>query len=225
MRMNGLRRMLAGGWLLGVMALGGAGCATGPAGPAGPASRSVAGGDAVVAEAPTFKVGDEWRWEGASYPMYLRVVEVLDSGSVVEANVDLWCWQGCRYIRDRKGMATSAVNDKGEPVYVMGLNQLDFPLKVGKEWTQRLDLRQLSDGAVRPFDNRWKVEAFEVVTVKAGTFKAFRITWRQDNRGGQQPWSGTWSLWWSPEVKGYVKQVFHTTGSSQDWELASFVLK
>jgi hypothetical protein len=184
----------------------------------------VAGGDAVVAEALTFKVGDEWRWEGASYPMYSRVVEVLDSGSVVEANVDLWCWQGCRYIRDRKGMATSGVNDKGEPVYVMGLNQLDFPLKVGKEWTQRLDLRQVSDGAMRPYDNRWKVEAFEVVTVKAGTFKAFRITWRQDNRG-EHTWSGTWSLWWSPEVKAYVKRVAHTKASFQDWELASFVLK
>ena len=42
---------------------------------------------------------------------------------------------------------------------------------------------------MRPYFNVWKVEAFEEVKVKAGTFTAFRISWHQENRGGYR-WTG-----------------------------------
>ncbi len=175
-----------------------------------------------VAEAPTFKIGDEWRWEGGDYPTYIRVVALEGAGSVVESNLDVWCRDGCRYTRDKNGISTSGVSGKGEPTYVSGLKILDFPLTVGKQWTQETELRQLSTGQMRPYFNVWKVEAFE--EVKAGTFKAFWISYSQENRGSVR-WSGNASLWWSPDVKAFVKRVGHTSGWGKDWELASYSLK
>src|SRR5438094_6196917 len=134
--------------------------------------RALDGEDAVVAEAPSFSVGDEWQWTGGTYATYVRVLALQGEGSLVESNRDMWCRDGCQYVRDRSGIAVSGTNKKGEPAYVTGLRILDFPLKIGKEWTQDIDLRQLSDGRTRPFSNRWKVEAFEDVIVTAGTFKA-----------------------------------------------------
>ena len=192
--------------------------------PAPQGSHALAAGEDVVAEAPSFKVGDEWHWVGGAYPTYVRVIALQGEGSVVESNLDLWCREGCRYVRDKNGIAVSGTNKKGEPAYVTGLRTLDFPLKIGKEWTQDIDLRLVSDGTIRPFSNRWKIEAFEEVVVKAGTFKAFRMSWYQENRGSYR-WNGNATLWWSPEIKAFVKRVVHTTGWGSDWELASFVLK
>lgn len=188
------------------------------------AVRPIAGGEAVVVEAPSFKIGEEWNWTGGRYDTYVRVVALEGDGSVVESNLDIWCRDGCRYILDKNGIATSGTNKKGEPTYVSGLRILEFPLRVGKEWTQTIDLRESSSGAMRPYVNRWKVDAFEEVTVKAGTFKAFRISWYQENRGVYL-WSGSASLWWSPEVKAFVKRAVHTSGWGNDWELASYVPK
>jgi hypothetical protein len=185
--------------------------------------KPIAGGESVVAQAPSFRAGEEWNWTGGPYEGYLRVLALEADGSIVESNTDIWCRDGCRYVRDKNGIATSGTNKKGESAYVSGLRILDFPLRVGKEWTQTINLAQ-SDGTVRPFFNRWRVEAFEEVTVKAGTFKAFRISWYQENRG-PYAWNGRASLWWSPEVKAFVKRVAHTSGFGSDVELASYVVK
>lgn len=167
-------------------------------------SKSVPGSGGVVAEAPSFKIGDEWRWEGGEYPAFSRVVALEGDGSVVDSNTDVSCRDGCRYVRDRNTNITSGRSGKGEPAYVAGLKLLEFPLTVGKEWTQSKDLRRLSDGRTDPYVMSWKVEAFEEVTVKAGTFRAFRISWYQENRGPSS-WTGKSTLWWSPEAKAFVK--------------------
>lgn len=175
-------------------------------------------------DAPTFAIGDEWRWEGGTYPVVTRVVALEGDGSVVESNADPWCQDGCRYVRDRDGIAVNGTNPKGEAVYVTGLKLVEFPLAVGKEWSQRLDLRSQTTGAMQPLSVRWKVEACEEVKVKAGNFRAFRISWAQDGLG-QRRWSGKATLW-SPEVKAFVKRRVHTTDwALRDQDLVSYTLK
>ncbi len=189
--------------------------------------KPIAGGETTTVEAPTFKVGDEWRWEGGTYPTFVKVVAVQGDQSEVESNIDAWCQEGCRYVRDRNSLAISGTNRNGAPVYITGLKVLDFPLRVGKEWSQRLDLRAGATGAMLPYMNRWKVEAFEEISVKAGTFKAFRISWHQENLG-PYTWWGNSTLWWSPDAKAFVKRVAGTTSSGgwgRDWELVSMTLK
>lgn len=60
--------------------------------------------------------------------------------------------------------------------------------------------------------------------MKAGTFRAFRISWMQENRG-PYGWRGHADLCWSPEVKMFVKRAAHTSGWGPDWELESYTLK
>jgi len=75
-----------------------------------------------------------------------------------------------------------------------------FPLEVGKTWAQ--DLMLTVGGAnPTPMKVQWKVEAYEDVTVPAGTFKAWRVVFT-DNFGYRQT---TWSV---PEKLGvYAKRI------------------
>jgi hypothetical protein len=76
----------------------------------------------------------------------------------------------------------------------------EFPLEVGKTWTR--DIALTVGGTTKvPMKAQWKVEAYEDVTVPAGTFKAWRVSFT-DNFGFKQT---TWSL---PETVGtYAKRV------------------
>lgn len=75
-----------------------------------------------------------------------------------------------------------------------------FPLEVGKTWTQ--DIALTVGGTTKvPMQAQWKVEAYEDVTVPAGTFKAWRVSFT-DNFGFKQT---TWSM---PETAGvYARRV------------------
>jgi hypothetical protein len=58
-------------------------------------------------------------------------------------------------------------------------------------------------GPTYRYVNRFTVEAYELVKVPAGTFKAFRIRLDQENLSTHQRWSGV--SWWSPDVRWGVK--------------------
>ena len=75
------------------------------------------------------------------------------------------------------------------------------PLWVGKSWLASYQYYDYDLG--RSFTNvyyRWRVEAYEDITVPAGTFKAFRLE-------GNTPYSST-TLWYAPGVKLIVKRVY-----------------
>lgn len=76
----------------------------------------------------------------------------------------------------------------------------DFPFKVGKTWTQHIVLTVGGTTKI-PMKAQRKVEAYEDVTVPAGTFKAWRVVFT-DNIGCRQT---TWSL---PEKLGvYARRI------------------
>ena len=76
----------------------------------------------------------------------------------------------------------------------------EWPLEVGKTWTQEITLT-VGAGTRIPMKAVWTVEAYEDVTVPAGTFKAWRIV-MTDNFGFRQV---TWSV---PEKLGtYAKRT------------------
>ena len=75
-----------------------------------------------------------------------------------------------------------------------------WPLELGKTWTGRHVLT-LGSGAKAPMTTTWAVEAYEKVTVPAGTFDAWRVT-MTDSFGFRQT---TWSV---PSRMGmYAKRV------------------
>lgn len=74
-----------------------------------------------------------------------------------------------------------------------------FPLEVGKAWSQD-HTTTVATGQKFAFTANWKVEAYEDVTVPAGTFKAWRISY-SDTTGESM------TLWSAPDKLGvFIKR-------------------
>jgi len=75
---------------------------------------------------------------------------------------------------------------------------IGFPIKVGKTVSRDVRLTLHAQNRVIPFKATWKVEAYEEVTVPAGTFKTFRVAYEDTN--------GTQGTWWRDPRNGiFVK--------------------
>jgi hypothetical protein len=76
----------------------------------------------------------------------------------------------------------------------------NFPLVVGKTWTMDHELT-VGASTKLPMKTSWKVEAYEAITVPAGTFQAWRLV-MTDNFGFRQT---NWSV---PEKMGmFAKRI------------------
>jgi hypothetical protein len=101
---------------------------------------------------------------------------------------------------------------------------IEFPLFVGRSWSTNFAYQNQQTG--RAYASVWlsfKVEAFEKVTVPAGTFDAFRI-------GGGE--TGVhWTYWYAPEVTFLTKVRVERNSQSPsgpglfEWELVRYSLK
>ena len=143
---------------------------------------------------------------------------------------------GCLVTFDRDLVFRSITRADGKPLEVSNISRgyipvgdgwryWDFPLTVGKKW--RLSGKGFVNGFnsdVKNYTVDFKVEAYEDVTVTAGTFKAFRIS-RSWNRYQIQVESTNWSdtVWFAPDVKATVK-LARPTGDGVS-ELVSYSLK
>ncbi len=175
----------------------------------------------VSVSVPTFKIGDEWRYATG----FVRVIGFEGEEVITTSDLDPRC-RDCKFFRDKNWTLVRALDAQGRPADVStGLKLLDFPLYVGKEWNQEIELRSLTTGLPRIYRNEFKVMAYEEVTVKTGKFKAFRIAWVQKTRNVANPFVGHADLWWSPEVKNFVKRQVFTTRWLPDFELESYTLK
>jgi hypothetical protein len=76
----------------------------------------------------------------------------------------------------------------------------EYPLEVGKTWNTSYRVTVHAANQTIPFDSTSKVEAYEEVTVPAGTFKTFKIVY-SDTTGNE---SVTWS---NPEVGMWIKRI------------------
>ena len=83
----------------------------------------------------------------------------------------------------------------------------DFPLEIGKTWTKNYRLTIHAKNQTIPFQQTQKVEAYEDVTVMAGTFKAFKVT--SSNTLGNED-----VYWYSPELGIFVKQILTRTAKN-----------
>jgi hypothetical protein len=190
---------------------------------AGVPTRRVAA-DGPTAESPTFSQGDEWRFSSGAV---LRVEAVEGDQVITTIEFPGSRCPGCRQYRDKNFTVVKVVDKNGSAVTAdpfLGIQPLDFPLTVGKTWENNVSSPMISTGQMVPFENHFKVESYGDVKTKAGTFKAFKISWQQENRGTSR-WTGNATLWYGPEVRGIVKREVHTSGWFPDNELASYTLK
>ena len=99
-----------------------------------------------------------------------------------------------------------------------------WPLEVGKTWTTEHTVAVHSTGAQMRFKREYRVDAHEQVTVPAGSFKAWKVSWK-DTSGETE------TRWLSPElgiatIKRHVERPpTHPQGAGVlDAELQSHVL-
>jgi hypothetical protein len=76
----------------------------------------------------------------------------------------------------------------------------EWPLEVGKTWTKSYRVTIHASKQTIPFDSTWKVESYEEVTVPAGTFKVFKVSY-SDTTGSETV------QWMSPELGIFVKRM------------------
>ena len=143
------------------------------------------------AERPTYTVGDRWILQSAAYDL-IRIEDDLyifaaGGGSEIHFSRDL----SLAKARRRDG---ATMEFRPPP-------RVTWPLEVEKSGTS-FTFWTTPRGGGR-INIIWKVEAYEDVTVPAGTFKAFRVTysWRA---GPDKEWL-KYSTWYAPEVRQIVK--------------------
>jgi hypothetical protein len=83
----------------------------------------------------------------------------------------------------------------------------DWPLEVGKTWTNSYRMTVHATKQTIPFENISKVEAYEDVVGAAGTFKAFKVS-SSDTLGTENV------VWFSSELGIYVKQINKRTAKN-----------
>ncbi len=179
---------------------------------------------------PTYSVGDEWTLTNGEV---LKVV-TAESGIVVMQRSGYSGCPDCVYHynntlhlqRVERPDGTPPTSTSGFVPVGSGWKLWDFPLEVKKEW--RISATGLTPGGSNNYTVDCKVAAYEDVTTKAGTFKAFRVTryWSVPTAAGLGRYF-TWTdtVWFAPDVKTTVKYKSLNPRAPDDWELASFSLK
>jgi hypothetical protein len=178
-------------------------------------------------EAPVLNVGDQWRYKDVTDAVLMN--EVLD----IKEGLYIIKEGGRRHLSgyDKKTMNFKfLIEESGKRMENKSnwRNILDFPMFVGKKWTETTV--NIPDGrqTEATFLNEFEIEAIEGVNTAAGTFRAFRIRYQQTNKSVKG--SGWVRLWYSPETKSWVKREFEKSPfwskvKIHDSELISYKLK
>jgi hypothetical protein len=99
-----------------------------------------------------------------------------------------------------------------------------YPIAVGNSWSEKRRLTNHQAKRSVDLESRWNVEAYEEVTVPAGKFAAFRITYA-DNNGNERV------DWFSPKLGLFVKSMVKRTTAhpagpgTTDSELVSHTIR
>jgi hypothetical protein len=95
---------------------------------AGQAPVAIPGAESVVMDAPTYSVGDEWRFTGPGYESRIRIVEVTDDTvvNVREVPARIGGCSGCRVVRDRNLTVVKVIEENGQPRASVGLRESSF---------------------------------------------------------------------------------------------------
>jgi len=107
----------------------------------------------------------------------------------------------------------------------------NFPMEIGKSWTDKFIEKPTSLGAQETtYIETFTPLGWEEITVAAGKFNAVKLEYKQEKIGqtGSQPKQGKVFYWYSPEVKYMLKCQFEKSDYWDEpsaWELTAFKLK
>jgi uncharacterized caspase-like protein len=174
-----------------------------------------AAADKPRAERPVYQVGDKWiRTDG----IYVLVR--------IEKDIYVFSAGGGKEFHLSKDLGISKIILDGRPeLDLEPATRLSWPLEVGKWGVIRGVWRSPPPQPLTSFTGNvsttWQVDAYEDVVTPAGTFHAFRITYRVEtissSFGGSGQQFGQVLMWYAPDAQRFVKAQGNLKGLN--WEL------
>jgi hypothetical protein len=186
---------------------------------ADPATTAAATPPGPVA-VPVWRVGDEWQYAykspsgSGTYVWAVDRIEPLDG----EQHYVVRLGSRERFFRVAD-LALSLVRDDGVVTLKETPSRLqyDWPLTVGHSWTQSYRDEQPVARRTTDRNSKWTVEAEETVTVGAGTFRALKISLRNNNTSALIS-----ETWYAPAAKQWVKLREILTSGTREQELIAY---
>jgi uncharacterized caspase-like protein len=174
-----------------------------------------AAADKPRAERPVYQVGDKWiRTDG----IYVLVR--------IEKDIYIFSAGGGKEFHLSKDLGITKIILDGRPeLDLEPATRLSWPLEVGKWGVTRGLWRSPPPRPLTSFTGNvsttWQVDAYEDVGTPAGTFHAFRITYRVEtissSFGGSGQQFGEALMWYAPDAQRFVKAQGNLKGLN--WEL------
>jgi len=170
--------------------------------------------DKPRAERPVYQVGDKWiRTDG----IYVLVR--------IEKDIYVFSAGGGKEFHLSKDLGITKIILDGRPeLDLEPAPRLSWPLEVGKWGVLRGVWRSPPPQPLINFTGNvslgWQVDAHEDVATAAGTFRAFRITYKIETLasfGGSGQQFGQVLMWYAPDVQRFVKAQGNLKGLN--WEL------
>lgn len=147
-----------------------------------------------------FSLGEKWTWKWQRKIEGKVRAEGIDIKEVVKDNNEL----GFYYVHLKDTINIASILNRKQSKTPFR----HWPLKVGKKWQHVEDWQNESGGKGRT-SRGVEVVSFEEVTVKAGTFWAYKMkydgTIENFSTGGKGKVLDYW--WYSPELKDYIKHT------------------
>jgi hypothetical protein len=174
----------------------------------------------LVVEAPVWQVGDEWeiRWQNpngsGTFVWAVNRVETIDGTdyyvvAASEGREIYWRKRDRALYMDK--LPAGIVTRNVPPM------EIPWPLSVGKSWEGRFTRERPTERATTEEARACSVEKEEHITVPAGTFATLKIVCR-NTRDGQM----SQELWYSPDVRQWVKERTPSGAGVQDRELLRY---
>ncbi|RPJ00209.1 MAG: PEGA domain-containing protein, partial [Deltaproteobacteria bacterium] len=178
-------------------------------------------------EAPNWNVNDSWVYvnqEGKTWE--IKVERIEKELFIANSSLD----QSLMGI-DRNTLETKVyVTSKGKRPKdtEMGDFLFKFPLELSRKWSKMITAVPTTSHVPSNFLNEYRVVAYEDVTVRAGTFKAFKIELKQDLVSGIYAATGGSKkahIWYCPEIKKEIKVLYegdYWGSKAKSFELTSY---
>lgn len=179
--------------------------------------------NALRAEAPSVKVGDQWKYETRDRRTGQKESEALRTVVSVNASRIEGTENNGAFVAtlDMNVLETSRYTNTGEVKY------LNFPLEIGKKWSFKYDTISKMSGGKGEWQLDAEVVAFEKTKVQAGEFDTYRIEYKGFWNNRSQRTNGRFVItnWYAPSARTTVKSEFDDGYAKSTTELVEVQLK
>lgn len=172
---------------------------------------------AEIVSKPQWTEGDTWVYQSGK-GKFIWEVEKIDSSGIILKQGRSRNYYDSDFGFIKKTLGEKLIFENNPP----NKGSFSFPLWVGKKWRNEFAQKNLEKGMIYNFIELFEVKGWEDVQTPAGVFKALKIEGYQENLDIRGSW--TYTFWYSPEVKNYIKSSSKDL-KSLNWILADFNLK